>query len=398
MMLTIMPDALFNERTGLVITDEINAEQVSIKSFPVANYKTSQSDHYVPLVATELFTHLDDDYTTLWICRNEKSDTVSGVFQMQNLNGGNKYVTLQAKSGDLYAPTGITVAPDTGWNNTGKIVTPSEPWVLAVTFEKATNTIRQYLNGSQIDSSVFATWALVTDNALQWRTLNYSTDIRFFGVWHFSGILTTQEMIDIASGIYPQRVPLKQYVHMNYGDVLSHRIYSSHSRDVAAYAWASNYATADEATMWTSRYDNPAFAFPLFYGYTKFGVYVTPYSALSAKMMSFFNGDIEYPASHCIHNMYESRLYFDAITDATIKAIFDKSNRTYWKDTIESEDHYIDAGAGYYGVWHPSQLQRDFILLHAETGHENHIFASVRTSGTVVTGITALRVYKTNLT
>jgi len=139
-------------------------------------------------------------------------------------------------------------------------------------------------------------------------------------------------------------------------------------------------------------------AYPLLYGFTLRSMQQVPYLINGSKGMVLQAGDVEYPSSSCIHNYADSRLYFDGITDADVKTIFDKSNRTYWKASIESEDDYLDAGGGYYGVWRAEQLQRDFIETHAEAGHENHIFASLRTSGSSVTGLTAIRVYKTNLT
>jgi hypothetical protein len=114
-------------------------------------------------------------------------------------------------------------------------------------------------------------------------------------------------------------------------------------------------------------------------------------------MISNLTGDVEYPSTGCIHNMYESLLYFDNVNDPELKSIFDKSNRTYWKASIETEAHYIDAGGGYYGVWHPRQLVRDFILLHAQPDHSNHIYSGLRTSGHNITGITSILVYKNNL-
>jgi hypothetical protein len=149
--------------------------------------------------------------------------------------------------------------------------------------------------------------------------------------------------------------------------------------------------------MWNYRYDNKVFAYPLFYGYTSWGNWKFPYAPTGVKLSADKTGDVEHPATGCIHNMYESWIDFSVVIDTTIKNIFNKSNRTYWKASIEIQDAYSDAGGGYYNYWHPSQLSREFIEAHAQTGHENHIFASLRTSGQAITGITAIRIYKNNV-
>jgi hypothetical protein len=88
----------------------------------------------------------------------------------------------------------------------------------------------------------------------------------------------------------------------------------------------------------------------------------------------------------------------DWSTDADkVYAVFDKSNRTLWQSSIETvNNHYIQNTDGNYTLWHPSELNEDFINTHAQSGHEYHLFCGLRTSGTDVTGITKIAVYKEN--
>jgi len=391
--------ALFDARSGLTITDSKGGEQIAIKQFPVANFYNAVG-HYSGYAETAPIT-TSGDYTVLIIARNEKSDTVASGLILQYINGADKGGTLSLKSGPLYdAGTIIVSKANLNSNASGKVVSSSHPWVLAYTYDVASETPKCWLNGTEIDSVVDNTWAPGSGTGqLGWRAAISANDVRFFGIWVFDRKLTGAEMVDITdNGIWPSITPSKQYVHLNYGDVLSGRVLGSHNRYAAQVGNnGSNATPPDAATMWASRYDNSIFAYALDHGYTGWGNYKIPYLPTKVKAISDELGDIEYPATSVIHNMAESLIDFSGITDAEIKALFDKSNRAYWKATIEDEDHYTDAGGGYYGLWHPMQLIRTFVTTHAQTGHENHIFAGLRTSGQVITGITSLGIFKTNL-
>jgi len=392
--------ALFDTRNGLSIIDSINGETITIKSFPVANYRTTAgSAFYTQVITNEAPITVTGDYTALFIARNENSDSIEariGVYQINGNNKGWDYINL--KSGSLYVPTGITLmSADLYWNSIGKVVSSSEPWIAAVTYDSATNTVVSYLNGTQIDTaSGQSAWALgLNTGALFWRGIANYTNARFFGVWIFDRKLTTAEMVEILNtGTFPAITPSRQYIHLNYGDNVSDIVLASHNRNLAFFSNNNvNTIPPDRETMWTSRYDNAVFGYPLFYGYTRHGNFVFPYAPTGLKMMSTQDGDIEFPSSSVIHNMAESMIDFSGITDADIKKLFDKTNRTIWKSSIESTDGYA-LGAH---LWHPTQLLRDFVTTHAETGHENHIFTGVRISGTIVTGITKIAVCKNNI-
>jgi hypothetical protein len=187
---------------------------------------------------------------------------------------------------------------------------------------------------------------------------------------------------------------LISYIAYNIGESLQFKGYDSVSNN----EWVIRDATGNQpATPYMVRENLIQMADNLLNGYTQRGLYQIAYTPGAIKGITGLVGDIECPSTTVIHNLADSRIYCDGITDVTIKAIFDKSNTTYWKASIQAEDHYIDAGGGYYGVWHPSQLNRTFIEAHAEAGHENHIFPGLRLSGTAINGITEIAVFKINV-
>lgn len=393
-------DALFSTRSGLSLIDSVGGEQISVKQFPVANY-VNANDWYCGYATGLAPITTSGDYTALIIARNENSDTKAAAVILTEINGNDKGGTLSLKSGPLYNSASILQSkPNLDANASGKVVTNAEPWVLAYTYDVATTTAKAWLNGTEIDSVSDSNWALgLASGQLSWKASTGGSDARVFAVFVFDRKLTAQELLDITdSGIWPTDTPSRMYIHSNYGDTESDRVLSSITRNAAQVGNnGSNYAPPTRSTMWTSRYNNPVFSYLLDYGYTGWGNFKIPYIPNKSKAISAELGDIEFPTTSVIHNMAESLIDFSGVSDATIKAIFDKSNRTYWKTSIESEDHYTDAGGGYYGLWHPSQLIRSFVTTHAQSGHENHIFAGLRTSGQVITGITKIAVYKTNV-
>lgn len=394
-------DALFDTRSGVTLIDSKAGEEITIKQFPVANYLTTAGAAYYVGFSADAPVTVTGDYTAILIARNEASDTLLSSAFLQDCNGNAKSGQVNCRSGALYnAGQIVSSSADLNFNDSGKVVTPAEPWVLSYVFDSATNTIKCFLNGTEIDSAVDATWALgLGVGQLGWKAMFSGTNVRIFGVWIIDRKLTAAELINITdNGIWPSITPSRQYVHLNYGDVVSDRTVGSHNRHIAQFGNnGSNLIPPDPATMWTKRYDNPIFAYPLFYGYTGWGVHKIPYSPASVKMMADptgdIVGDIEFPASGVIHNMAESLIDFSGITDAEIKALFNKADRAYWKASIEDTDYYA---LGAY-LWHPSQLIRTFVTTHAESGHENHIFAGLRKSGNTITGITKIGIFKTNL-
>jgi hypothetical protein len=223
-------------------------------------------------------------------------------------------------------------------------------------------------------------------------------------VYAFSRVLTNSELDDIRIN---NILPSDDVIVLQFNNVDDY-LYDEQIDGVARYrgwigdgniGWVDNGVTLIKPDrLWSTRDNHITGGYNLDYGFTRQGIYTIPYRTGKIKGSHSHDDDIEHLSTGCIHNMAESLLNFSSISDVTIKAIFDKSNRTYWKTSIESEDHYTDAGSGYYGLWHPTQLIRDFIDVHAQTGQENHIFTSLRTSTNTITGITSIRVYKTNLT
>lgn len=397
------PDALFDTRTGLVLSDSIGGLQANIKSFPVCNFYNSAGGAFLTTMQSfEAPITNSGDYTAIIICKNENSDTVEARVNFSQINGNNKGANpFYVRSGALYNSTVIVTSTANLNNNaSGKVVNKTEPWVLAYTYDVATTTPKVWLNGTEIDSVSDANWALgLASGTMSWGARATYTNVRILGTIVFDRKLTEAELLDITNnGAFPAITPSRLWLHNNYGDIVSDSLLSCHNRSIGAFTNNnSNVIIPDRDTMWNYRYDDKVFAYPLFYGYTSNGNWKLAYAPTGSKMSADKTGDIEHLSTGCIHNMYESRIDFSSITDAAVKDIFNKSNRTYWKSSIESEDAYIDAGGGYYNLWHPSQLNRTFIETHAQSGHENHIFPSIRTSGQAITGITAIRIFKTNV-
>jgi hypothetical protein len=380
------PDALFDTRTGLNISDSIGDESITIGGFPLPEML---SDDGAQLWHTGTAVSVPDALTAVTLFKRK-----TGVTEARITYGPIIYVRTTSPTMNFTSPTANKVTSPLDWTQ----------WQL---FGQTTQSDlkRYWLWNKSLGNDTIAAYG-GTVSAIALTSNSGYTDYYHGGTFIFNKKLSDTELADIRNNlIFPTDGSLVGGLILNSVDDTAKLenyefINRWRGRSDAPYdgGWATNAPSYSKPTgLYAVRADDVQLSYTLKYGYSRLGVYVIAYPPTGVKGAVSDPSDVEFPATDCIHNMAESRLNFSGVTDATIKAIFDKSNRTYWKASIESTDHYVDAGSGYYGLWHPTELISDFIDLHAETGHNGHILASLRTSGSVVTGITAIRVYKTSL-
>jgi len=384
------PDAIFDSRTGLNIQDSVGGEIVTVGGFPMVYMDTTTG--FYPRYTLNCTPSLVEQISTCIILMKRRADFLSTKSKGASVNMFN--------DGLLTTTTYSTItytAPSYSFLRANASLNINEWMLIGSMFDNPDGNKRYNIFDlinipTQVLTNPVTTYGSVSLG--MWGD-NSQNEFYHRGVFVFNRLLTQNELNNIRlNGIYPSDGSMIICLPALNPDI------NTQIEGVHRYsgAWLDNGVNLKPPlTPWVDRDDLATGAYNLFYGYTRQGLYVIPYMSTSTKGAHSHVDDIEYPASSCIHNMAESRINFSGITDATIKAIFDKSNRTYWKASIEATAHYIDAGGGYYGLWHPSELLTTFIDTHAQAGHNGHILASVRTSGAVVNGITAIRVYKTSL-
>jgi len=378
------PDALFDSRSGLNLQDSIGGQIATIGGFPML-YPEARLEATFAYYNLTISPSVDlATWTQVILARR-----VTGVDSRPFLGGRNTLILIR------------TASPAMQMNNPNQTQTQaSQDWT-------TWHLIGYYLDttdGNKIGclwNNNFGTQTVSTSpyTSHSTQTIRFTDSyskcyVRGFAM--FNKRLSNAEIANIRTNcVYPTDGSLVVNVQCSNPDT-PYIMLDGVKRYTGS--WTDNGVTATRpGTPWIYRDDHITGAYNLIYGYTRQGSYTIPYLPTKLKGDHTHVDDIEYPTENCLHNMVESRINFSGISDATIKAIFDKSNRTYWNASIETTAHYIDAGGGYYGLWHPSELLTTFIDTHAQPGHNGHILASLRTSGAVVTGITAIRVYKTSL-
>jgi len=388
------PDALFDTRTGLNITDSVGGLTASLKDFPIFHQKNA-----IDATASGVSTYIAPD-----------TGDLTAVIFIKPAQGTTNYTDIKGFGGysnnyfRIYHLDKLVRGYLNGTLISASISTPDSAnyltnvYMLVYKYVQSAGTayIRCY-NTSTNYVEKTKTAALPASNSTP-LTFNMTASGAECGLilsLYYTAELSDAQLTALWNGTIPS-TDLTSLISFTSGEGIRAYIYDSIAN--GQFEFQDSHGHVPVSPYYDILLPNVHAAYPLIYGFTRRSLQDLVYNASSTKIITALPGDVEYPASSCIWNMANGRLYFNTITDATIKAIFDKSNSTYWKASIQSESDYVDAGGGYYGVWAAEQLQRDFIEIHAQSGHENHIYASLRTSGAVVTGITAIRIYKTNLT
>lgn len=404
------PDALFNIRTGITITDIIAGENISIGNFPMTFMpSTSGTDN-----AYFLFDMLAEAEPVNWtyvglfkahpFTTEERRGTIAFPFK-RLLTCQFIFRTVPAAVVSAPLAAGI-ILPVINWDE----------WQLIGFARNNSDDTLKFIWNQIVKSAADNHVATATGNAI-----STSSNVEYEkwycrGFFAFNKVLSDAEISDIRlNGIFPLGcdVVICPWLDSEDNIIITNGAISGFQNHWDGVKKYKGYATL------TSQYEHGFYnqlnirpptdpysvrdsllagTYLLYKGYTRQGINVIPYKTDGTKgSWTADTDDIDYPATSVIHNMADSLFNFSGIVDATIKAIFDKSNGTYWKVSIQSEQFYIDAGGGYYGLWSAEQLTREFILTHAQAGHENHIFTGLRKSGTTITGLTQMAVYKISL-
>jgi hypothetical protein len=387
------PDALFDTRTGLVISDSIGGLTANIGNFPMV---------YMPATAGTDYARF---YTEMSAESEPASWTLFGLykafpFTTEERRGSISYPFKRTGTGQFYFRTTPTMVLSAPLNSPSlPAITWTEWQAIGYGHDGSDNTIKAIWNKiikSAADNDAYGANDFTT---LATQNVEYE---KFYcrGFFGFNKLLSEAEINNIRlNGVFPSGNDMIVWPFLDIDDLLFQdhwdgvKRYKGKIISGISHGWSNETGIKAPTDPYSVRDSLLSGTYNLYHGYSRQGINVAPYKTDGTKGAGAEDGDIEFPASNCLHNMAESLIDFSVITDATIKAFFNKADRTYWKSTIESTTDYA---LGAY-LWHPYQLQRDFIELYAETGHENHIYASLRTSGLIVTGITALRIYKTNL-
>jgi len=382
------PDAIFDSRSSLNITDSLGGLSLSIGSFPMLYMVPSPTSDVVKYILNITGISIPTDYTNMDLWKKKtgvdsQPVALPGFSAAYLRDVGQKLITMRNPTANYDRG-----APDlTKWQILGIEYQASEP--------------RRYA----VWNGVLGSGAVATAN--EWmNTQMYVQPAGKYcwwrGIFAFNKLLSSAEIEAIRlTGIYPtDGSAIVIMPALNLDDAPRHgqwdaisRFKGLHDGATQFWGWLDYTGSSLPATPWVDRDDDVTGAYYLWYGYTRNGTNIAPYKPDGSRNAVNEAGDIEYPASGCIHNMAESMIDFSGVTNAQVKAIFNKADRTFWNVSIESTPYY---SLGAY-KWHPTQLLRDFVTLHAQPNHSGHIFASVRTSGAIVTGITSLRVYVTNV-
>lgn len=386
------PDALFDTRTGLVVSDSIGGLTANLKDFIYFNHKGGAT----LLNGCNTAYQPPDSGDFTYVVFVKPNQTTTNANTVRGLAGNStNYISI---SNTAKTVTGFinnsSITPATAFPDNTNYT--SNIYMIVYRYKSSTTTVTVRIYNTSINYNQTTKVASIPSNnggVVRFNQTNINATIGYLASYYFISYLSDSDLTALWNGTIPSN--LTSYVPF----VCKESVRTFHYDPVynGSFEFTNGQSESSVKPYYNLRTNNIHSTAPLIYGYSLRDLQQVSYTPSSLKGITSKVGDIEMLSSGCIWNMADCRLYFNAITDATIKAIFDKSNRTYWKSTIESEDHYIDAGSGYYCVWGAEQLQRDFITTHAQSGHENHIFSSLRTNGGVVTGITAIRVYKTNV-
>lgn len=398
------PDALFDTRTGLVLSDSIGGNTANIGGFPMTFMPSTSGTDYAQYKLDMLAEAEPASWTIIGLFKTfpfTSEERRVGFSYPFKRNLTSTCIFRTSKAATVSAPLASPTLPTIDWN---------EWQCIGFGRDNSDNTLKFIWN--QIAKSATDTGATTANPITIIANQNVEYE-KFYcrGIYAFNKILTNQEITDIRlNGIFPSGadvivspwldteealLKVNGYPggHQDHWDGVKRYKGTGNNTSAIARGFSNASGIRPPTDPYSVRDSLLTGAYLLYKGYSRQGVHVIPYKTDGTKGSHSHTDDIEYLASGVIHNMADSWIDFSVITDADIKALFDKSNRTYWKASIELEKFYAD---GVY-YWSPYQLTRDFIATHAQVGHENHLFASLRASGQVITGITALRIYKTNV-
>jgi hypothetical protein len=408
------PDYLFDTRSNLTLIDKIKGEQFKISHFPHA-YLTS-SGIYSSWWKSNVNNVPTESWTYAFVF---KASTNSTNVTINNLNGNVLNYAM------IYKYSDNSVLLDTFMNGVrtqayGLI--SILPWsdllndfkLFIISWDNETQTFKRAYE-TQIETYNPGASVPAEGSTSQVDVAKVALPFELCSVMKFSRSFTNQEITDFASGI----VPSDSLAFMNllnndnraFDQLVDNEMFVIDPIS-GLPCYFTNAGDGDDH-VWELKNNNQIHApYNLFHGFTQRQTFQVPYSSAGIKLLAndSLGYDVECPADNVIHNLAASyincnpnNMPMDYSDDRyKIYAIWNKADRTIWKSSIETANegvHYIADENGNYTLWNPlDELNQEFIDLHAETGHDGHIFVGLRTSGVNITGITQIAVYKNNLT
>lgn len=385
------PDALFDTRTGVVASDSIGGLTAVFRDFVFFHWKSATS--VISADNTYIAPDTGDITAITFVMPTQATVNLTDIKGFGG-NGGNYIRISHLAKTALACINGAILTSASAFPDAANYLSNVYMLVWKYVQQEGKAYFRIYNTPTNfIEKTRTAALPPSGGVGLQFKQAALNANCGLILQLYYTSNLNDSTL----SGIWNGNIPLANLTSLtsfaNGEGIRTHAWDSVHG---GQFQFQSGTGESVPLPYYNMRVSNIHAAYPLIYGFTRRALQDISYKPDGTKGIADMVGDYEHP-SDVLWNMANGRLYFDTVTDAVIRAIMDKANRTYWKASIENEEHYIDAGGGYYGVWGATQLQRDFITEHAQEGHENHIFASLRTNGAVVTGITAIRIYKTNV-
>lgn len=395
----LIPDSYLTTRSGLSLLDSVGSANATIKKFPMVHLLTSGTAY--SRFETEFNSAVTGDWT---------------MFTLYKKNGEteSRLRFRPAEWNMVPAPT-FGATPNCNYGNplyfppVAPTVTMTEWQLIGLKYDVSEDNVSSLWNGTLETVEQTLSQSL---QVMHTGTVASYTDAFCAGIYLYNRLLSDAELEIIrTTGVFPTDNCLVAYPFINSGDTIWFEQFDGVARlggNSTYHGWLTSGSTILPPTAaFDTRANDAILAYNLYNGFSQQGVHQIPYKPDGTKGAGGETGDIEHSVNDCIHNMADSYVDFNPAnhsmnwaTDADkIYAMMDKSNRTLWKasiETVNEGDHYIQNGDGNYTLWHPDEMNEDFVNTHAETGHAGHVFFGLRTSGTDITGITSIARYKEN--
>lgn len=404
-----LPDALFDTRNNLVITDSVGGKTMNIEKFPhlqLASNTTTErwNSNHANAAST--------DWTVLFTLKGLASKTTNNYCKIEWINGVAANYILISINASGYLVFTLYIDGAVRGGSTVISYVPNDNFfgdfrLFGVTYDNAAQSIKRiFLLTNDTVNLGFTPVQNTLGFQIQTSSLRY---MEISMIMSYTRKISDAEIAACQAGNFPSDG--LQYFHLFNNNARNvFRGYAENVFDGVGGIQSTMY-TGHALTVFSYKNTNTLFSpHSLYKGFTQRDTHQIPYLPSGVKNVSNNPIDVECSASGVIHNLAESYINGNpsnhsmnwAVDADKIYALFDKSNRTIWKASIETAnlgEHYRQDDNGNYTLWHPlDELNENFINEHAQAGHNGHILVGLRTSGINVTGITKIAVFKENLT
>lgn len=401
------PDALFDTRTGLNITDSIEGLQLGVEKFPHTLIDRAYTG--VNIAWDSKYLHNPTgDFAILFVVKANVANQLNAA-TIAGLNGlATNFIKIDVYSGNVRFL--IYANNINKFNQSYNVLTDwlADYFLVGVSYNSVNQKITPIFRGAKTETGTAVIFPQGT--ATVSSTFTGTDTTAFFNkIILYNRKLSDTEINDAVNGV----IPITPVYFCNFGNPVG-TIEYPYAKDfidgVAGITSAWGVSTPPNNNCFNFKTDNAVHApYLLNYGFTQRDTHQIPYPPGGVKAIADVTGDYECPATGVIHNLANSYINGNpsnhsmnwSLEADKLYALWDKSNRTIWKSSIESAFngvHYRQDNNGNYTLWHPlDELNEDYINAYAQDDHKGHIFCGLRTSGAAITGITKIAVFKNNI-